>query len=152
MHQPFETVRGGHFHLIVDALENQVGHNTLQGAVLRLYKVNVLRPDDHIHRLIIAKSLVNTCKAGAEDFYQFVPDHGAGYNIALTDEVGHKRIFRLIINLLRGSHLLDVSLVHDHDGVRHGQSLLLVMGHIDKGNSQLILKAYQLVLHILAQL
>ena len=152
MHQPLETVRGGYLHLIVDALENQVGHNTLKGAVLWLYKVNVLGPDNHIHRLIIAESLVNTCKAGAEDFYQFVPDHGAGHNIALTDEVGHKRIFRLIINLLRGSHLLDVSLVHDHDGVGHGKGLLLVVGHIDKGNSQLILKAYQLVLHILAQL
>ena len=69
MHQPLETVRGGYLHLIVDALENQVGHNTLEGSVLRLYKVNVLRPDDHIPTgLLLPNTLVNTsAKRAAED-------------------------------------------------------------------------------------
>ena len=53
----------------MDALENQVGHNTLEGSVLRLYKVNVLGPDNHIHRLIIAETLSTHAKR-REDFYQ----------------------------------------------------------------------------------
>ena len=30
---------------------------------------------------------------------------------------------------------LPVGLIHDHDGVGHGQSLLLIVGHIDKGDA-----------------
>ena len=43
-------------------------------------------------------------------------------------------------------------LVHDYDGIGHGQSLFLVMGDIDKGNAKLVLQADQLILHVLAKL
>ena len=31
-------------------------------------------------------------------------------------------IFRLVVDLLRGTHLLDVTLVHDNNGVGHSQA------------------------------
>ena len=62
-------------------------------------------------------------------------DHKARYNVALTDKVGNESIFRLIVDLLRGTHLLDIALVHNYDGIRHGKCFFLVMGNIDKGNA-----------------
>ena len=57
MHQPLETVRGGYLHLIVDALENQVGDNALQRAFLRFYEVDVLRADDNVYRQQLEQQL-----------------------------------------------------------------------------------------------
>ena len=94
-----------------------MGHNTLYTALLGFYKINIFRTDHNVHRPIISKALVNTYKPGAENFNQFILDHNAGYNVALSDKVSHKGIFRFIINLFRGTHLLDISLVHDHNRV-----------------------------------
>ena len=79
-------------------------------------------------------------------------DHQTGHNIAFSDKVCNKGIFRFIVDLFRGTHLLDIALVHDHNGIRHGKCLFLVMGNIDKGDPQLIFQADQLILHVLAQL
>ena len=56
---------------------------------------------------------------------------------AVTDKIRHKSVLRLIIDGFGRADLLDVSLVHDHDGVGHGKGLLLVVGHINEGNAQL---------------
>ena len=42
--------------------------------------------------------------------------------------------------------------VHNHDGIRHGQGFLLIMGHIYKSNAHLLLDTLQLNLHILSEL
>ena len=78
--------------------------------------------------------------------------HDAVNDIALTDEIRHEGVLRLVVDVLRGADLLDLALVHDHDGVAHGQGLLLVVGDIDKGDAHLLLDALELDLHILAQL
>ena len=79
-------------------------------------------------------------------------EHNAWNNVALTDEIRYEGIFRLVVDLLRGTHLLDVTLVHDNNGVGHSQRFLLIMGDIDKSDAKLIFQADQLVLHVLAQL
>ena len=79
-------------------------------------------------------------------------EHNAWNNVALTDEIRYEGIFRLVVDLLRGTHLLDITLVHDNNGIGHGQRFLLIMGDIDKGDAKLIFQADQLVLHVLAQL
>ena len=152
VHQPLEAVGGGHLHLVVNALEDQMGADAGQGALLRLHQVNVLRADHHVHRPVVAEAFVHAGEFRPEDLHQLVPDHGAGDDVALPDEIGHKGILRLIVDLLRRAHLLDVALVHNHDGVRHGQGLLLVVGDVDEGDAQLIFQADQLILHVLAQL
>ena len=57
VNQPFIAVRCGDFHLIVDALENQVGDNALQRAFLRFYEVDVLRADDNVYRQQLEQQL-----------------------------------------------------------------------------------------------
>ena len=84
--------------------------------------------------------------------YQAVAAHDAGQDVGFADEVGHERIDRLIIDICRRADLLDVTTVHDHDGVRHGQRLLLVMGDVNKGDAGGLLDALELDLHLLAQL
>ena len=37
VYQPLKTIRGSHFHFIVNALKDQVGDNTLKCAFFRLY-------------------------------------------------------------------------------------------------------------------
>ena len=44
--------------------------------------------------------------------------------------------------------LLDAALVHHHDGVGHGECLLLIVRHIYKRNAHLLLDPFQLDLHI----
>ena len=73
-------------------------------------------------------------------------------DVALADEVCHKGVFRLVVDLLRGADLLDIALVHDDDGVGHGQRFFLVVRDVDKGDAQLVFQADQLILHVLAEL
>ena len=77
--------------------------------------------------------------------------HHAVQNVALADEIRHKGVFRLVVNVFRGTDLLDAALVHDHDGVAHGQRLLLIVGHVDEGDAQLLLDTLEFALHILPQ-
>ena len=89
--------------------------------------------------LLLPKPFVHAGKLGTEDLYQLVAEHHARDDVALADEVSHERVLRFVVDLLRGTHLLDVTLVHDNNGIGHGQCLFLVMGNVDEGDAQLIL-------------
>ena len=71
---------------------------------------------------------------------------------ATKAEVGHKGVFGLVVDVLRGADLLYSARVHHHHCVGHGQGLLLVVGDVDKGDAQGLLDALQFILHVLAQL
>ena len=78
--------------------------------------------------------------------------HDAVDDVGLADEVSHKGVFGLVIDILGGTDLLDTPFIHDHDRVAHGEGLLLVVGDIDKGDAYLLLDALEFDLHILTQL
>ena len=63
-----------------------------------------------------------------------------------------KAFFGLVIDIGGGADLLDLSLIHDDDGVAHGEGLLLIMGDIDKGDTHLLLDLLEFDLHVLAEL
>ena len=71
-----------------------------------------------------------------------------GINIALTDKVCHEYGMRLIVNFLRCTDLLDLTVGHDNDFIRHGQGFFLVMGDIDEGDTQLFVHGHKLQLHL----
>ena len=58
----------------------------------------------------------------------------------------------MIINLIRCSDLLNTSVLHHRDPVRHVDSFFLIMSDIDKCNSQLLLQMLQFYLHRTAKL
>ena len=97
VNQPFIAVWCSNFHLIVDALENQVGDNALQRAFLRFYEVDVLRADDNVYRMVCSESLIDAGKFRTEYLTQRVVDHQTVHDVALADEVGNECVFRLII-------------------------------------------------------
>ena len=78
--------------------------------------------------------------------------HHAVHNVGVADEVRHKGVLRLVVDVLGGADLLHLAAVHDHDGVGHGQGLFLVVGDVDKGDVHLALQTLELQLHLLAQL
>ena len=58
----------------------------------------------------------------------------------------------MIVNLGGTSDLLKSAIPHDHNRVGHVDGLLLVVGDIDKGDAQLFLQPFQLMLHLAAKL
>ena len=58
----------------------------------------------------------------------------------------------MVIDLIRRSDLLKAAVVHHCDRVRHIDGFFLVVGDIDKRDPQLLLQAFQLVLHGTPQL
>ena len=108
-------------------------------ALLHGDDVDVLRPDDHVHRLVGSEAAIQTGEAPTVHLHHVVLGHNAVDDVGLADEVRYEGVLRLIINILWRSDLLNGALVHDHDGVGHGQSLLLIVGHIDEGDAHLLL-------------
>ena len=75
VNQPLPAVWRSDLHLIVDALENQMGHNALQGSLLRFYQIDVFRADNYVHRSFAAKALVDAGKFGSCNLHQPVVKH-----------------------------------------------------------------------------
>ena len=133
------------------ALEGHGRHRAAEMAGVRRDNVNVLGTDDHVDRFVRLKAAVDAGKFASEELHQLVLEHDAVEDIRLADEIRDERVLRLVINILRRTDLLDPALIHDHDGVRHGQRFLLIVGHIDECDPHGLLNALQLVLHVLAQ-
>ena len=91
--------------------------------------------DDNVYRLVCSEPLIDAGKFRTEDFNQLVVDHQTVHDVALADEVGNECVFRLVVDLLRGTHLLAITLVHDNDGIGHRQCLFLIVGNIDKSDA-----------------
>ena len=68
--------------------------------------------------VVCSESLIDAGKFRTEDFNQLVVDHQTVHDVALADEVGNECVFRLVVDLFRGTHLLDITLVHDNDWYR----------------------------------
>src|ERR1700757_4231600 len=78
--------------------------------------------------------------------------HVAGQEVHVPDEVSHERRERPVVDRARLVELLDDAVGHDRHPVGHGQRLALVVGDVDEGDPHLVLDAFQLDLHLLAEL
>ncbi len=72
--------------------------------------------------------------------------------IGRADEIGDEAVRRSLIQLHRPAGLLDPTVAHDDDRVAHRQRLLLIVGHVHKGDPDLALEGLELELHLLAEL
>ena len=77
---------------------------------------------------------------------------GGVQQVAQADEGGDELVGRALVDVLRRADLLDHAAVHDGDAVGDGQGLLLVVGHVDRGDADLVLDALDDVAHLHAQL
>ena len=116
------------------------------------YEVDILRTDYNIDRLVFAESDIDALEFRAENLDEAVLNHNTVNNVAVADEVCNECVLRLIVNILRCTNLLDISLVHDNDRVGHRKGFFLIVGNIDESDAKLVFQADQLVLHILSEL
>ena len=65
----------------------------------------------------------------------------------LADESGHKDVFRLIIELIGRADLLDVAVLHDHNPVRQGHGLGLVVGDVDGRGAGFLMNLGDFIAH-----
>lgn len=147
---PFKPVNI-HNHFKVDAQERDVGHRAADMVVIGGHHFYVFRPDDYVHRFVRGKAFVQALEPVAAEFAHKVLAHDAVENITFPDKIGHKCVFRFVVNIFGGTDLLDHALIHDHHGIRHGQRFFLVMGDKHKGNARLLLDLFQFHLHVFAQ-
>src|SRR4029077_15777350 len=80
------------------------------------------------------------------------PDAVAGEHVGDADEAGDELRRRALVDLYRGADLLDLAAGPDRPAVAYGQPLVLVVGHVDEGDPDLLLYLLQLDLHLLAEL
>src|ERR1700730_10890818 len=68
-----------------------------------------------------------------------------------AEETGDKKIGRLVVKLERLAYLLHQAVLHDDDTVAQGHRLDLVVGHVDRGRAELVMKLFELDAHLDAQ-
>ena len=72
--------------------------------------------------------------------------------LTLTYEVGNEGVFRFIVDVRGSAYLLDLAVCHNNYGIGHRERFLLVVGDVNEGDPDGLLNAFELILHILAQL
>ena len=136
----------------MDTLEDQMGDNPIDDALTRFDKIDVFRTDHHIHRPVLTKSRIHATELCTKDLHQFILQHDAVNDVAVSDEVCNEGVFRLIVDVYGCTDLLDVTLVHDNDGIRHGKGFFLIMCDINESDAKFVFQADQLILHVLTEL
>ena len=76
----------------------------------------------------------------------------AGDQVGLTEEVGHERRPRVLVQVRRSTHLLDDALVHHRDVVGHRHGFFLIVRDVHEGEPDLDLDPLELDLHLSPQL
>ena len=72
--------------------------------------------------------------------------------IGLAEERGDEGRLRVFVQFGRGSHLFELSVVHDGYPVGHRERLLLVVGHVEERDAEFLLYLFEFDLHVLAEL
>ena len=61
--------------------------------------------------------------------------------ISRSDEIRDKSAIRQPVDFVRRARLLDQSVTHHDDAVRHRQRFFQVVGHVDRGDAEAMLKS-----------
>ena len=136
-------VSGLHDDLIVHSLKDHGIDKTSDRTVLRFCHDHILRSYDNIH-LGTKRHIIQTFKFGTAELYPFGCGHLSVVNVALSDKVRYEYVFRLIVDFFRCADLLDHTVGHDNDFIRHRQCLFLIVCDIDKGNAKFFVHRHQL--------
>ena len=133
------------------AFKNKRSNITFEISFGWIDKFDILRTNDNVNWFVISKSSVDTWHLYTKDFFKFVFNHGAVNDVTVTDEVSDESVFRFVVNVFRSADLLDVSLVHDHNGIGHGKCFFLIVCNINESNAEFFFQTNQLILHALAK-
>ena len=76
----------------------------------------------------------------------------SGKEIAVADEFAHESVRRPVVHIEWGADLLELAVAEYGDPVGHRHRFGLIMGDIDHGDADLAMDAFELDLHLLAQI
>src|SRR5262244_897694 len=115
-------------------------------------EAHALRPERHRHR----GSRSARCRRRAHPRptpSDLVPvENARGKQIGVADEAGHEDSSGRLVDVGRGTHLLEPAAAHHRDAIRHGQRLALIVGDVDGGDPDFALELLELELHAVAEL
>ena len=139
--------------LIVAAEERADHHLAGDGVRLLLSRrahLHVLRADAALEAL--ARLLIRHADRRAVCCGETAALHARQFKeVFKADESGDKLGIRAVVDRAGRIHLLDEALVHDGDLVADGEALFLIMGDVDRGETQLLLNAADFHAHLHAQ-
>src|SRR5207245_9860546 len=75
-----------------------------------------------------------------------------GNEVRAADEPRDESVDGAAVEDLGRSLLLDQAVADDDDHVAHRQRLLLIVGHVDEGDPDLVLDLFELDLHLVSEL
>ncbi len=104
-----------HHHFVMDSFKDGRSNRSGQhGSFRRVEYINIFRTDYDIDRCLFSETFIDTFKivSGKRDLLIFY--HQSVQDITFTNEVGYKRVDRFVIDIDRGSYLLDTAFAH-HD-------------------------------------
>ena len=139
-------------YLVVVALKGDRCNLSDKHTLVFGHYINVLGTDNNVNGLVFVKAGVKALEGVPRKADAVIVKHYAVDDIALAYKVGNKGVLGLVVYINRTAYLLDLTVCHYNDGVRHGKSLFLVVGYVYKGNTRFLTDIFKLVLHILAKL
>ena len=78
-----------------------------------------------------------------------VGNHNARKNVAFANEVGNEGVFRFIVNHLGCADLLNGTVGHNDDRIRHRKRFFLVVRNVDERNAKTFVHCFKFKLHFL---
>ena len=72
----------------------------------------------------------------------------AANEIGGTDEIRNEGVARQPVDFVRRAGLLDQPVAHHDDAVRHRQRFFQIMGYVDRGDAEAMLKLAQFDPHV----
>ncbi len=114
--------------------------------------VDIFGANHHIHGVVLAEAGVDTVELLSAELHTFVAYHRTAKDVTLADEVGYETVLRLVVDVGRRTYLLYLTFAHHDHAVAQRQCLLLVVGDVDKGDTQFLVQLFELNLHVVSHL
>lgn len=141
MHHPLIPA-AVHADLIVYTHEHHTGDSALDHPRFNGHDVYILRAHHGIHLYIFAEACIHAGIGHAVHAHLIILRHDGSNDVALPDKVRHENVFGLVIDIFRPADLLDDPVLHDHNGIGHGQRFGLIVCNVNKGDPQGLLHTF----------
>ena len=112
----------------MNPFEDDIVNDAVNAILLWFLENNIFRTNDNVNRFVCFKPFVNTFKIQSFKMNQEIVFHDTINDVAFSNEICCKAIFRLIVNRFRCPDLLDNTILHNNNRIAHRECFFLIMG------------------------
>ena len=134
----------------MDSFEDDGSYSARHNTFVRRSNLYVFGTHDDVYGLVLFKTAVQASKGLAAETHQSVVGHNPREDVAFPDKVGNEGVFGFVINHFGGADLLNGTVRHNDDCVRHSKRFFLIVRDVDKGDAKPFVHGFELELHFLA--